>query len=86
MRNPISVTFSQYLYNKFYTVIYYLLLLVDKKKKIVLVVYSNKNSVIICNLGFVVNVAVGPENWNLSPPHIKGPKLRPRSPIVRDTQ
>ena len=31
-------------------------------------------------------VSVGPENWNLGPLHIKGPKPRPRSPIVRDTQ
>ena len=29
---------------------------------------------------------VGLENWNPGPPHIKGPKPRPRSPIVRDTQ
>ena len=29
---------------------------------------------------------VGPENWSPDPPHIKGLKPRPRSPIVRDTQ
>ena len=31
-------------------------------------------------------IYVGPENWNPGPLHIKGPKPRPRSPIVRDTQ
>ena len=33
-----------------------------------------------------VIVGVGPENWKPGPLHIKGPKPRPRSPIVRDTQ
>ena len=50
--------------------------------------YLVKNLYIWLNVfeKFPIIIGVGPENWKPSPLHIKGPKPRPRSPIVRDTQ